>query len=247
MLKIKGILVEMKIKTINSPNFDGKSRNIKKIKFIIIHYTGMQSKRVSLKRLSDKKSKVSCHYLIDRMGKCIRLVKENKVAWHAGKSKWKNFINLNFNSLGIELVNKGHKLGYQKFSKKQIKSLTKILFNLQKKYKIKNTNILGHSDIAPLRKLDPGEKFPWKRIYKNIFNFETKNIKIKKKISKRQIRNEFFKNLYKIGYRYFFVNRPSKNDIKVIKAFQRRYSQTKIDGKIDQKILKISHFLATRS
>ena len=108
----------------------------------------MQSKRVSLKRLSDKRSKVSCHYLIDRMGGLFYLVRENKVAWHAGKSKWRNFVNLNINSLGIELVNKGHRFGYQNFSQKQINSLLKILSKLKKKYKIKNSNILGHSDIA---------------------------------------------------------------------------------------------------
>ena len=156
----------MKITRINSPCFSKRTRKLSKIKFIVIHYTGMQSKRVSIQRLISKKHKVSCHYLIDRSGKIIQMVDENKIAWHAGKSKWKNFINLNNSSLGIELVNRGHRLGYQSFSKSQIKQLVKFCLQLKKKYKIKKSNILGHSDIAPLRKIDPGEKFPWLKLEK---------------------------------------------------------------------------------
>ena len=92
------------------------------------------------------------------------MVDENKIAWHAGKSKWKNFINLNNSSIGIELVNRGHRWGYQSFTKKQINQLVHICKKLKKKYGIKNLNILGHSDIAPFRKIDPGEKFPWKTL-----------------------------------------------------------------------------------
>lgn len=131
----------MKIIRINSPCFSKKMRKPSKIKFIIIHYTGMQSKRVSIQRLISKRHKVSCHYLIDRSGKIIQMVDENKVAWHAGKSKWKSFINLNNNSLGIELVNRGHRLGYQSFSKIQINQLVRVCLKLKKKYKIKRSNI----------------------------------------------------------------------------------------------------------
>ena len=104
-----------------SPNFSKKNRSNSKIKFIIIHYTGMQSEIESIKRLKNPVSKVSCHYLVNRKGKVSQMVGEDKIAWHAGKSKWKNFNNLNKNSIGIELVNKGHKFGYQKFTKIQIK------------------------------------------------------------------------------------------------------------------------------
>ena len=103
----------------NSPNFSKKPRKNKDIKAIIIHYTGMQSKIASIKRLIDAKFKVSCHYLIDRKGLVIKLVDENKIAWHAGKSKWKNFTNLNKGSIGIELVNRGHKFGYENYTKLQ--------------------------------------------------------------------------------------------------------------------------------
>ena len=152
----------MQILTNYSPNRSKKVRLKRDIKFVIIHYTGMQSEIESIKRLKNPKFKVSCHYLINRKGKIIKMVEEKYVSWHAGKSKWKSFTNINKNSIGIELVNKGHEFGYQFFSKTQIKSLIWLCKKLKKKYLIKTENFLGHSDIAPLRKIDPGEKFPWK-------------------------------------------------------------------------------------
>ena len=114
------------------------------------------------------------------------MVKENKVAWHAGKSKWKNFKNLNENSIGIELVNKGHEFGYQNFSNIQITSLINLCKNLKKKYMIKKENFLGHSDIAPLRKLDPGEKFPWKRLSKYELGYWHREMNKKKLIRQKK-------------------------------------------------------------
>ena len=152
----------MQILTNYSPNRSKKARRKREIKFVIIHYTGMQSEIESIKRLTNSKFKVSCHYLINRKGKIIQMVEDKYVAWHAGKSKWKSFFDINKNSIGIELVNKGHEFGYQYFSKPQIKSLISLCKKLKKKYSIKTENFLGHSDIAPLRKIDPGEKFPWK-------------------------------------------------------------------------------------
>ena len=122
----------MIIKPNYSPNFSKANRLDKDIKFVIIHYTGMQSEIESIKRLKNPKSKVSCHYLINRKGEIIQMVKDINIAWHAGKSKWKKFNNLNNSSLGIELVNKGHKFGYQNFSNKQISSLIKLCRNLKK-------------------------------------------------------------------------------------------------------------------
>ena len=122
----------MKIKSNFSPNFSKKIRSKKEIKFVIIHYTGMQSEIESVKRLKNPKAKVSCHYLINRGGNVVQMVKDSNIAWHAGKSKWKNFTNLNSNSLGIELVNKGHDYGYQNYSNLQIKSLIKLCKILKK-------------------------------------------------------------------------------------------------------------------
>ena len=147
-----------------SLNFDKKKRLKRQIKLIVFHYTGMQSKVEAIKKLCSSRSKVSCHYFIDKIGNTIRIVPEKFSAWHAGKSSWKNFKFLNKFSIGIELVNPGHDFGYHKFSKKQIHSLKKISKKIIIKYNIIDSNIVGHSDIAPLRKKDPGEKFPWKEL-----------------------------------------------------------------------------------
>ncbi len=233
-----------------SPNYSKKSRLKSSIKFVIIHYTGMQSEIESLRRLKDKNSKVSCHYLIGRNGNIIQLVNENKIAWHAGKSKWKGFTNLNKNSIGVELVNKGHNYGYEKFSINQIKSLELLCKKIKKKYKISNNNFLGHSDIAPLRKIDPGEKFPWKKLsilkIGDWYSFDKNDFPEIHSYNKEKQRGLFFKNLYKIGYRYFSLSKRNKKDSLIVKAFQRRYLPNRISGKIDKKTFKISLFLAKK-
>jgi len=237
----------MTIKNQYSPNFSRKSRRNRDIKLIVIHYTGMQSKIASIKRLLSPRHKVSCHYLIDRKGQILRMVDENKVAWHAGKSKWKNFNNLNKNSIGIELVNKGHELGYERFTNSQINELIKLCLNLKKKFKIKNSNILGHSDISPMRKQDPGEKFPWKKLKKSKLGIWYKLLNFKsQKINDKKINELFFKNLFKIGYRYFDLKKRRRKDVFLTRAFQRRFLPNKVTGIIDQKTYIISHFLANK-
>ena len=232
----------MRINSIYSPNFDKKKRSKKSIKLLVMHYTGMQSERESLSRLCDPKFKVSCHYLIGESGNVHRLVQDNNVAWHAGKSCWGKYKNLNKNSIGIELVNKGHKFGYKNFKKKQIRSLIKISKKLIKKYKIKKQNIVGHSDIAPLRKIDPGEKFPWKELASNkIGNWHSIHFnKLRKlrslKISKK-LKKEFINDLIRLGY---CLNGRKSNLTKTIKSFQRRYRKDLINGIIDKECLIIA-------
>ena len=233
----------MEITKYYSPNFIKKARTGNSITMIIIHYTGMQSERESLKRLTSLKSKVSAHYLIGRNGRTFNLVEPKYAAWHAGKSMWKKNENLNKNSIGIELVNKGHKFGYQKFTKIQIKNLIFLCSKLKKKYKIKNQYILGHSDIAPLRKIDPGEKFPWHHLSINGIGNYPKKIKLKYKYKKAQNNDQFFKNLHKIGYRYL----NTKYKTKIIKNFQRKYRQKRINGIIDFETLKLSQILSKSS
>ena len=229
----------MKIGIINSPNFDRKRRSNKSIKFLIIHYTGMQSERESIKRLTSKRSKVSCHYLINRSGKILKMVRDENIAWHAGKSMWGNYKNLNKNSIGIELVNRGHQYGYQNYTKKQINKLVLLCKHLIKKYKIRKRLILGHSDIAPLRKIDPGEKFPWRYLSTQGIGIYPKKASDKQNnYSKLQIK-KFLKNLHKIGYRYLNSNLKKK----IIKNFQRRYRPRKINGILDLETMKISQFL----
>ena len=230
-----------------SPNFSPKKRNPKKIKFIIFHYTGMKSESDALNRLTDIQSEVSSHYLIKNNGETIKLVPDLYIAWHAGKSSWKNYKSLNQNSIGIEITNPGHEHGYKKFTKKQITSLLKLSKFLIKKYKINPKNILGHSDIAVLRKKDPGEKFPWKYLSKNKIGLWhtlnkqelTKNRKIKTSKKEESI---FFNNLFKIGYSKKTTRDISKVKYlrELVKTFQRRFRQELVDSKIDQECLIIS-------
>ena len=142
-----------------SPNFDLNKRSSNSIKYLIFHYTGMKNDKLAIDKLTNPNSKVSCHYFIASDGKLIEMVPDLYTAWHAGKSRWKKDNFLNKKSIGIEISNPGHEHGYKDFNKKQINSLIKISKYLIKKYNIKNTNILGHSDIAPLRKLDPLKNF----------------------------------------------------------------------------------------
>ena len=233
----------MIINSFKSPNFSTKLRKKRSIKFVIIHYTGMQSIGESIKRLCDIKKKVSSHYAIDREGKVYQLVDELKIAWHAGKSKWGKFNNLNNISIGIELQNKGHKLGYQNFSGKQISSLIILGKKLKKKYKLKSENFLGHSDIAPLRKIDPGEKFPWKKLSKykiGKWYFKNKNVS---KVHPKKMQELFFKNLKKLGYKYFNLRKRNFKEKKVIKSFQQRYLPNNLTERVDQKTFNISQFL----
>jgi N-acetylmuramoyl-L-alanine amidase len=150
-------------KTYKSPNF-GDRRDGAKPSLIILHYTGMQTSGVALDRLCDKTSEVSAHDFIDEDGKILHLVKESKRAWHAGKSSWRGQADINSHSIGIEIVNPGHEFGYREFTVKQIEAVEKRCRKLMKKYDIKPENILGHSDIAPCRKQDPGELFPWQAL-----------------------------------------------------------------------------------
>ena len=242
----------MALKTIlnYSPNFNPKKRSSKQIKFIIFHYTGMKSESAALNRLTDIQSEVSCHYLIKNNGETINMVPDLYIAWHAGKSSWKNYKSLNQNSIGIEITNPGHEYGYKNFTKKQITALLKLSKFLIKKYKINPKNILGHSDIAVLRKKDPGEKFPWEYLAKNkIGIWHTLNkqdlLKNRKlKISKVE-ENIFFRNLFKIGYSKTFPKNIGRNKYlrELIKSFQRRFRQELVDGKIDQESLLINKSL----
>ncbi|MBL6862953.1 N-acetylmuramoyl-L-alanine amidase [Candidatus Pelagibacter ubique] len=242
----------MALKTIlnYSPNFNPKKRTSKQIKFIIFHYTGMKSESDALKRLTEIQSEVSCHYLIKNNGEIVKIVPDLYIAWHAGKSSWKNYKSLNQNSIGIEITNPGHEYGYKNFTQKQITTLVKLSKFLIKKYKINPKNILGHSDIAVLRKKDPGEKFPWEYLAKNkIGIWHTLNkqdlLKNRKlKISKVE-ENIFFRNLFKIGYSKTFPKNIGRNKYlrELIKSFQRRFRQELVDGKIDQESLLINKSL----
>ena len=238
----------MKIILNYSPNFDLKKRKKSEIKFVVFHYTGMKSEKKAIDKLLDQNSKVSCHYLIKNNGDIIKMVPENYQAWHAGISSWKKYKSLNKNSIGIEITNPGHEFKYKKFSKNQIFSLIKLTKYLVKKFRISPESILGHSDIAPDRKLDPGEKFPWAFLSKN-------KIGIWHDLNQNKVKNErglsisnpfklkFINNLFKIGYpRSSKINKNKYNKI-ITFAFQRRFRQELVNGKIDKECLLISENL----
>ena len=236
-----------------SPNFNSKKRKFKQIKFIVFHYTGMKKESEAISRLTNIQSQVSCHYLIKKNGEIIAMVPETYIAWHAGKSSWKNCKSLNKNSIGIEITNPGHEFKYKKFTEKQINTLLKLSRYLIKKYNINLKNILGHSDIAPERKKDPGENFPWQYLSQNkvgLWHTIKKQELIKnRKIKATKINKDIFiNNLFKIGYQKKKPKTLSKNKYLdyIIKAFQRRYRQSLIDGKIDQECLIISQNLIKR-
>ena len=233
-----------------SPNFSTTRRNKKKIKYIIYHYTGMRSESKAIKRLTDDNSNVSCHYFIKKNGQIILMVPELFEAWHAGKSNWKNDISLNKNSIGIEISNNGHNFGYEGFSKSQISSLIKLSKYLIKKYNIKISNILGHTDISFERKKDPGEKYPWRDLAnKKIGIWHKIEEKKLKKIRNKKITNieviKFIGYLNKIGY--YIKNLNSNKKLKLFKSFQRRFRQKLISGKIDRECLIIAKKLSKLS
>ena len=227
-----------------SPNFDSNKRKSKQIKFLIFHYTGMRKESDAINRLTKIQSEVSSHYFIKKNGEIVVMVPDLYVAWHAGKSSWKSFTSLNKNSIGIEISNPGHEHNYINFSKKQIRSILYLSKLLIKKYKIQSNNVLGHSDIAPSRKKDPGEKFPWKYLAKfgigkwhSLSNKTLEENRMKTiDINEKKI---FYKNLFKIGYSKKALNKKT-----LVSTFQRRYRQDLINGKIDQECLLISKNLA---
>jgi len=144
-----------------SPNFDERGRAVD---MIVLHYTGMPSGAEALARLTDPAAKVSAHYLVEEDGTIHALVPEAKRAWHAGVSFWRGETETNARSIGIEIVNPGHEWGYRKFPKKQIDMVIALVKDIRSRHDVPLTNIVGHSDVAPQRKEDPGELFPWKRL-----------------------------------------------------------------------------------
>ncbi len=231
------------IKQFYSINFDKIRRKKKKIKFLVFHYTGMKSEESALSKLTNINSKVSCHYFIKKNGSIVNLVPEQYVSWHAGVSFWKKFKSINDYSIGIEIQNPGHLNGYNHFNKKQINSIKYLSLKLAKKYNLKSKHYLGHSDIAPDRKKDPGEKFPWEFLSKyKIGVWHSLDKRLLKKYRLKNIDNLdkiiFFRYLTKIGY--FFKKKKINSILFAIKAFQRRFRPQLINGKIDFECLEIA-------
>lgn len=229
-----------KIKSIElpSPNFDDRPEGMP-IDFLIMHYTGMQSGQAALDRLRDPTAPVSSHYVVDEDGTVYALVAEEKRAWHAGITYWQGLRSLNARSIGIEIVNPGHEWGYRPFTKVQMDAVTKLAQGIIARHNIIPARVLGHSDVAPLRKEDPGELFDWQGLAENGVGLWVKPHPIK------WTQGQFLSALELFGYD---VNGPEGTDPKVaqnaaIVAFQRHFAPERLDGKIDDALSAILHGL----
>lgn len=192
------------------------------ISMLVLHYTGMESADAALKRLIDPAAKVSAHYLIAEDGTVIRMVDESRRAWHAGRSYWRGITDVNSASIGIELVNPGHELGYQPFAEPQMGSLIRLTADVVKRHGIKPAMVVGHSDVAPDRKIDPGELFDWERLAR--FGLALGRPKLLgdphwSDAGTLQALNRF-------GY-------DISDPVRAVAAFQRRFRQSIVDGVID--------------
>ena len=219
------------IHNFKSPNFN--KRKFNKIELIIIHYTALKNINVSLRYLCDSKKKVSCHYLISQNGEIYNLVSEKNRAWHAGLSYWNFQKDINSCSIGIELdYSPNNKNNI--FSKKLMSSLIQLLKIIKNKYNISSKNILGHSDIAPYRKVDPGNKFPWKTLCKYDLAFNPLNVGKKTTLlvrnwfKKRQIISKKHITLFMLAYIGYDVSLSIKkktNYNSLIKNYQNCHLQ----------------------
>jgi N-acetylmuramoyl-L-alanine amidase len=203
-----------------SPNFDDRALPIT---MIVLHYTGMQDAESAIARLADPVARVSAHYVVAEDGTVVRMVAEEKRAWHAGKSHWREIDDVNSASIGIEIVNPGHEFGYRPFPEDQIDAVIRLVSDIKDRYGITRGNVVGHSDIAPARKRDPGELFPWHQLARLRLALPrpTKNL-----MDPHWTEAGFLIALERFGY-------DVSEKMAAIMAFQRRFRPELIDGEID--------------
>jgi len=220
----------VKYPIISSPSPNFSERDDTPIDMLILHYTAVDFK-TSMQILHDPEKQASSHYLIDRDGTIYQLVADDKKAWHAGVSEWRGRKNLNLNSIGIEIVNSG----YEPFEKKQIAALIYLLSRLTRRYHIKKTDILGHMDVAPNRKIDPGQFFPWKTIAKKGFGIWPQTGTSRRLLTKE----EAIIKLTQIGYGLNFDPDQDVALKTVLRSFQRHYLPHNITGRLDRKTSRV--------
>lgn len=214
-----------------SPNFNDR-RDACDISMLVLHYTGMKSAAAALDRLRDPEAEVSAHYVIEENGTIHQLVPDDKRAWHAGVSEWNGTTDINSASIGVEIVNPGHEFGYISFPKFQIMSIVELCQGLVEHYRIHPLNVVGHSDIAPTRKKDPGELFPWKWLAKNGIGYWPEKI-----IMPNLETFDTSSCLKKIGY--------DVSDLpKAVAAFQRHWRPSEISGLADPETCRLAATVA---
>lgn len=233
-----------------SPNH---SERLEPISLIILHYTGMPSGAEALARLCDPASQVSAHYLIEEDGSLYQLVADNRRAWHAGISSWQGERDVNSISIGIELVNPGHEFGYRPFPKIQMECLTQVLTELCARHNITPCNVIGHSDVAPERKQDPGELFDWAWLAQAGFGIWPKDdFKISPQApalisgsSGAAVLNLQIA-LGAIGYGIEGTGLYDPLTEAVVRAFQRHFQPHQVTGNADKETISLIHYLAGR-
>ncbi|UAK26255.1 N-acetylmuramoyl-L-alanine amidase [Sphingomonas nostoxanthinifaciens] len=203
-----------------SPNFDTRALPVS---IIVLHYTGMTDGPSALRRLCDPEAKVSSHYLVAEDGQVVRLVDEDKRAWHAGKAHWRGIDDVNSASIGIELVNPGHEFGYRPFPAPQMEALMPLMADIAARYGITRGNIVGHSDVAPARKQDPGELFEWERLARVRLALPRP---IRHLTDPHWSDSGFLLALGRFGY-------DVVDGEAAVRAFQRRFRPETIDGVVD--------------
>jgi N-acetylmuramoyl-L-alanine amidase len=231
------------IKWCPSPNFDERGEGVT-IDMLVLHYTGMESGRAALDRLTAKNSQVSAHYFIEQNGTVSQLVADENRAWHAGVSAWKGNSNINARSIGIEIVNPGHEFGYTKFPEQQMSSVIELSKKIVGKYNILPTHVVGHSDIAPSRKEDPGELFSWDKLAAAgvgvWFDDECQLQKTRQPLRPGNKGDEVLnlqKMLIEIGYSVNLTGQFDDDLKVVVRAFQRHWRPSLIDGVADSETL----------
>ncbi|QIG54797.1 N-acetylmuramoyl-L-alanine amidase [Altererythrobacter sp. BO-6] len=207
-----------------SPNFNERTLPIS---MVVLHYTEMKPVESAIERLCDPEAQVSAHYVISEEGEVTRLVPEEKRAWHAGASYWRGHKDVNSASIGIELDHPGHALGYREFAEAQIDALIPLLHRIVKQYDIPRANVVGHSDVAPARKTDPGELFPWERLAE--YGLCLKRPQKLDLGDPFDNDGAFYLALERFGY-------DITDGYMAVEAFQRRWQPELIDGIIDQHV-----------
>lgn len=213
------------IQSFPSPNFNERRQGAKP-SVLVMHYTGMQSATAALTRLCTPEAEVSAHYLIEEDGRIHQMVEDNMRAWHAGIGSWRGMRDINSGSIGIEIVNPGHEFGYRPFPEIQMASVLWLSQKLVRQYEISPVNVIGHSDLAPGRKVDPGELFDWEMLSKNGVGLWPMD-----DLDEPGSEVSFFANLAFIGYD---ITEPEL----ATAAFQRHWRQSEISGKADPETRK---------
>jgi N-acetylmuramoyl-L-alanine amidase len=219
-------------KFVPSPNHDARES---RIDMLLLHYTGMQTAEEALDRLKDRQAKVSCHYFVDEDGRTTQMVAEAQRAWHGGAGSWKGAVDINSRSIGIEIVNPGHEFGYRDFPDAQIDAVIALCRDIIKRRHIVSERVLAHSDVAPTRKKDPGEKFPWAKLAAAGIGLwvDAAPITEGRTLSANDRGGpveDLQKQLIKFGYGLEVSRLYDDNTRSVVTAFQRHFRPERVDG-----------------